>query len=294
MSESGSSLFLDVDTGIDDALALVYATASSRLHLVGVSAVVGNVPVDLGARNTAAVLAAVGQASIPVAAGASVSTDGRGARPGPSNHGPDGLGGVDLAQSGDAREPMKDASALFDRLTSDRPVTVSACAPLTNVADYAERPSVERIVMVGGELVVEDEPEFNVGQDPAAAVAVLKADVPTTVYPVDLFESVVVAPALVERLRNAPAPAARLAGELLDVRRHHMLGDAGAVVFLIHPELFEVRRTPVAVVDRRLIPVSDSGGGAYMVDVVVAADGPAVVEAFVDAVEGYGRPGPPG
>lgn len=65
MSESGSSLFLDVDTGIDDALALVYATASSRLHLVGVSAVVGNVPVDLGARNTAAVLAAVGQASIP-------------------------------------------------------------------------------------------------------------------------------------------------------------------------------------------------------------------------------------
>lgn len=114
--------------------------------------------------------------------------------------------------------------------------------------------------MVGGELVVEDEPEFNVGQDPAAAVAVLKADVPTTVYPVDLFESVVVAPALVERLRNAPAPAARLAGELLDVRRHHMLGDAGAVVFLIHPQLFEVRRTPVAVVDRRLIPVSDSGG----------------------------------
>lgn len=86
-------VLLDVDAGIDDALALLYATATSRLDVVGVAAVVGNVPVDVGARNAAAVLAAVGKASVPVVAGAAVSLEGRGARDGDTNHGPDGLGG---------------------------------------------------------------------------------------------------------------------------------------------------------------------------------------------------------
>ena len=285
VATSATRTLLDVDTGIDDALALLYATATSRIDVAGVSAVVGNVPVDVGARNAANVLAAVGRTSIPVAVGASVSSGGRGPRAGRTNHGPDGLGGVDVGPVGSVREPERDALALFERLTSDRPVTVAACAPLTNVADYVSRPGVERVVLVGGELVVEDEPEFNVGQDPAAAVAVLEAGIPAAVYPVDLFETVVVPSALVERLRNASTRAARLAGALLEVRRDHLLGDAGALVYLTHPELFEVVRTPLALVERRLVPVSQPQTG-YVVDLVVAADGPAVVEAFVDAVEG--------
>jgi len=197
-------VLLDVDTGIDDALALLYATATLRLDVAGVSAVVGNVPVEVGARNAAMVLAAVGKSLVPVAVGAAASTEGRGHRPGPTNHGPDGLGGVSVRPAGEVREPHTDALALFDGLTSDRPITVAACAPLTNVAQYASRPGLERIVLVGGELVVEEEPEFNIGQDPAAAIAVLDADLPTTVYPVDLFETVVVPPGL---RRTAPERA---------------------------------------------------------------------------------------
>jgi len=277
-------VLLDVDTGIDDALAILYATATARLDVAGVSAVVGNVPVHVGARNAATVLAAVGKASVPVAAGASASTEGRGPRIGPTNHGPDGLGGVNPRPDSGVREPDPDVLGLFEALTSDRPITVSACAPLTNVSRYASRRGVERIVMVGGELVVEHEPEFNVGQDPAAAAAVLEAGVPITVYPIDLFETVAVSPRLVARLQNAPAPAARLAGELLNVRRGHMLGDAGALVFLTHPELFEVTRSRMAVVGGRLIRAGHSQAGS-VVDVVTAADGPAVVEAFADAVQ---------
>ncbi|QIG42409.1 hypothetical protein G5V58_06160 [Nocardioides anomalus] len=266
-------VLLDVDTGIDDALALLYATATSRLDVVGVSAVVGNVPVDVGARNTAAVLAAVGKASIPVAAGAASSTEGNGPRLGPTNHGPDGLGGVRVGAPGPVGEPHPDAMRLFDVLTSDRPVTVAACAPLTNVAQYTSRPGAERVVLVGGEPVVEDEPEFNVGQDPAAAVAVLEAGLPTTVYPVDLFDTVVASPALVARMQSARTPAARLAGELLGVRRGHVLGDAGALVFLTHPELFEVTTSRMAVVDRRLVPIAASQAG-FVVDLVVAVHDP--------------------
>ncbi|QCX26955.1 nucleoside hydrolase [Nocardioides jishulii] len=277
-------VLLDVDTGIDDALAILYATATARLEVAGVSAVVGNVSVHVGARNSATVLAAVGKPSVPVAAGAAVSTGGSGPRTGRTNHGPDGLGGVTPRPTSPVREPHSDALELFDALTSDGPVTVAACAPLTNVAQYASRGDVERIVLVGGELMVEHEPEFNVGQDAAAAVAVLEARLPTTVYPIDLFERVTVPPALVARLQSAPAPAAQLAGELLDVRRRHMLGDAGALVFLTHPEFFEVTRTRMAVVGRRLVPVGEAEAG-FVVDVVTGADGPAVVEAFADAVQ---------
>lgn len=288
VSKSSARVLLDVDTGIDDALALLYATATPRLDVAGVSAVVGNVPVEVGARNAATVLAAAGWASVPVGVGAIVSTEGSGPRTGLTNHGPDGLGGVRVRPIDPVREPYEDALALFDRLTFDRPVTVAACAPLTNVAHYASRPGVERIVLVGGELTVEDEPEFNVGHDLPAAVAVLEAGLPTTVYPVDLFERVVVPKETVERLQNTALPAAQLAGELLGVRRCHMLGDAGALVFLTHPELFEVTRSRMAVVEGRLVPVRRSQAG-FAVNVVTAADGPGVVEAFVDAVQNSHR-----
>jgi inosine-uridine nucleoside N-ribohydrolase len=49
-------VLLDVDTGIDDALALLYTAAETRLDLAGVTTVVGNVSVEVAARNSGAVL----------------------------------------------------------------------------------------------------------------------------------------------------------------------------------------------------------------------------------------------
>lgn len=282
-------VLLDVDAGIDDALAILYAVASPRLEVVGVTAVVGNVPVEVAARNAAAVLAAAGGTSVPVASGAAAATDGRGARVGPTNHGPDGLGGVQVPVVGQAPSPLPDPLAVLDAAARGGALSVAACAPLTNVAGYVPRPGVDRVVMVGGELVVEDEPEFNVGQDPDAAAVVLGSGVPVAVFPVDLFASVVVPAATVARLRVAASPVARLAGELLAVRRGHVLGDAGALVFLTHPELFEVSRSHMALLDRRLVP-SPTGASGFPVDLVVRADGPAAVAAFVDTVTAPGAP----
>jgi len=49
-------ILLDVDTGIDDALALLYAAASTEARLVGASCVAGNVALGEVTANTAAVL----------------------------------------------------------------------------------------------------------------------------------------------------------------------------------------------------------------------------------------------
>ncbi len=75
---------------------------------------------------------------------------------------------------------------------------------------------------------MEDEPEFNVAQDPAAAVTVLETGLPTTVYPVDLFETVVVPRDLVARLQTrqnlrvaSPASCSKSGAATCSVTRAH-------------------------------------------------------------------------
>ena len=59
-------LILDVDTGIDDALAIAYALGSEDLDLIGVTGTYGNVLVPTGTRNSLAILELFGRTDIPV------------------------------------------------------------------------------------------------------------------------------------------------------------------------------------------------------------------------------------
>lgn len=65
-------LIVDVDTGIDDALALLYLLASPEADIAAVLCTAGNVPVDQVTANTLAVLDMCGRTDIEVAAGAQV------------------------------------------------------------------------------------------------------------------------------------------------------------------------------------------------------------------------------
>ncbi|WP_210439483.1 nucleoside hydrolase [Nocardioides xinjiangensis] len=267
---------LDVDTGIDDALALLYAVASPALELCAVTTVAGNVPVEVAARNSAAVLSHAGAADVPVVVGAPRTTTGAGPRSGPTNHGPDGLGGVRVPPGPrPARTSVRD---LVAEAAANAAVTLVGLAPLTNVADLA--PLAERLVAVAGELVPEDPPEFNAAHDVDATARVLAAGRPTTLYVADVFEQVSVTPADVDRLRSSDRPAARLAGELLAVRRGHLVGDAGALVLLTHPQLFRVEPRPMALAGRALTEVP----GGRLLDVVVDVDAASVARAYVDTL----------
>lgn len=277
-------MLLDVDTGIDDALALLYAATETRLDLVGVTAVVGNVPVEVAARNSAAVLAVARAAQVPVVVGAARTVGGSGHRSGRTNHGSDGLGGVALPLPAAGAVRNGDPSEFVDLLSRAAPLAVAACAPLTNVAHYVALPGVDQVVMVGGELAAAPEPEFNVAHDVTSAATVLSAQTPLTVYTADVFETIAVPPRLVAKLRGSRNAAARLAGELLTVRRRHLLGDAGALVLMAHPDLFDVQRKHMALVGDQLVPHPSRETGRE-VDVVVAADVPAVIDAFVSALD---------
>ncbi len=248
-------MVLDVDTGVDDACALLLAACHPGLELAGVSCVAGNAPVGLVVRNTLRTLTVAGRPDIPVAGGADRPL--RGAD-GPvsrvrTRHGRDGMADLGWADPIASPDPRLAVDLLRDLLVdaADGPparrITLIALGPLTNLAHLvAASPQVtagvSRLVLVGGagtagrdeELTpgrgansiaapakMPPRADFNLRHDPEAAAVVLaccrEQRLPVTMYGLDVFTQVRVSRVDGERLaRSGPRHgAAHLAGRLV-------------------------------------------------------------------------------
>jgi pyrimidine-specific ribonucleoside hydrolase len=312
-------VIIDCDTGVDDALALLFAVRHPGIDLRAVTCVAGNTDVDGVVRNTLTVLEQAGAAGIPVARGAErpLIEPVRTAR---HVHGEDGMG--DLGLPAPTRTPVDvDAVTLLRReiLASPRPVTLIPIAPLTNIALLLRTHpevvrNIERIVFMGGAVATGNATpvaEFNVWHDPEAAAVLLTAGVPITMYGLDVFKQVLVPAADVQRLRAAAEPRLRLAGELLahrdpatsgDPTPTGGLGDAGAVCAVVDPQGITTEPLPVevslapgpargqTVVDRRPRPgESEIHQGVRekpLVDVALGVDVERYVKLWLTTVEG--------
>jgi len=140
-AESSSSkrpVILDVDTGIDDMVALLIAATAPELNLRGVTCVAGNVELHDVARNTGKILRLVGRGDVPVSIGAARPMVRR-LRTAYDTHGPTGTGFVELR--GEDRSLGKTeftpvpASRYIGAHVQRHPseVTVVALGPLTNL-----------------------------------------------------------------------------------------------------------------------------------------------------------------
>src|SRR5438445_12738430 len=69
-SSSPSRVIIDTDPGVDDAFALLLAMRSPELKIEAITAVAGNVPLELTLPNALRMVEIAGRADIPVAAGA--------------------------------------------------------------------------------------------------------------------------------------------------------------------------------------------------------------------------------
>jgi purine nucleosidase len=176
-------VLLDVDTGIDDSLALLYACASPDAQIVGVTCVAGNVDAQQVAENTRAVLELAGRDDVEVALGREVPLA-RDLITTPETHGPRGIGYAELPP---ARRPLspRHAADLLVEEARRRPgqVTLVTLGPLTNVALAALREPelpvlVRRLVVMGGSYRspgnTAPTSEWNVHVDPEAAQLVFR------------------------------------------------------------------------------------------------------------------------
>jgi pyrimidine-specific ribonucleoside hydrolase len=312
-------VIIDCDTGVDDALALLFAVRHPGIDLRAVTCVAGNTDVDGVVRNTLTVLEQAGARDIPVARGAARPLI-EPVRTAQHVHGLDGMG--DLGLPAPTRVAVDvDAVTLLRReiLASPRPVTLIPTAPLTNIAlllrthpDVVR--NIERIVFMGGAVATGNATpvaEFNVWHDPEAAAVLLTAGVPITMYGLDVFERVVVPAADVQRLRASSEPSLRMAGELLahrdpatsgDPTPTGGLGDAGAVCAVVDPDGLTTELLPVevslapgptrgqTVVDRRRRPgeseIHEGEREVTLVDVGLGVDVERYVKLWLTAVEG--------
>jgi purine nucleosidase len=177
-------IIIDVDTGIDDSLALLYACASADVELLATTCVAGNVDARQVAENTRAVPELTGRTDVEVALGREVPL----VRPlmiAPETHGPRGLGYAELPRP--SRElSERHAADLIIAEARRRPgeVTLVAVGPHTNVAVAVLREPelprlLRRLVFMGGAYRspgnTAPTSEWNIAVDPDAAAAVLAA-----------------------------------------------------------------------------------------------------------------------
>ncbi|MCI0584084.1 MAG: nucleoside hydrolase [Chloroflexi bacterium] len=176
-------LILDVDTGIDDSLAILYACGSPEIELLGLTCIGGNVPARQVAENSVALLDLAGRPEVPVVLGAERPLV-KALATAEDTHGPRGLGHAVLPAP--TRAPAPGAPAWIADMARGRPgeVHLVTLGPMTNLAlalDVEPRlPSLLRAwTFMGGAFGAPGNTtptaEWNVFVDPDAAKRCLAA-----------------------------------------------------------------------------------------------------------------------
>ena len=219
-------IILDVDTGIDDALAILYALARPGVALEAVTTVYGNVDVLSATRNTLQILEAAGRPDVPVAMGAARALTRPFTKKGSVIHGANGLGGVELPPPAAAPLDAWAPDLIVERVRAHPgEIVLVPVGPLTNIAQALMRApdiasKLKRIVFMGGTIWHPGTPglpspmaEVNIFNDPEAARTVFASGAPLTMIGLDVTMRTRLTAAQIERISRAGNPATRAAME---------------------------------------------------------------------------------
>ncbi|HOY94220.1 MAG TPA: nucleoside hydrolase [Catalimonadaceae bacterium] len=264
-------IWLDCDPGHDDAMALILACYHPDSRLLGVTTVAGNQSVDKTFRNAKAVLTAIGCGHVPVFKGQSSAI--LKAMPFCAEiHGESGLDGRDgkpLFPLLPDEEPegfwLLNWKESLDKvwLKTGEKIDLVAIGSLTNVALlltlFPEVKSWIRITIMGGTMGIGNTgpvAEFNIENDPEAAHIVFESGVELTMVPLEVTHTALATAEVLVAIGDG-SPFRRKIQEMLlffrDTYRNVFgfddppLHDPLAVLFVLHPELFQCRKMRVDI-----------------------------------------------
>ena len=305
-------VILDMDPGVDDALAMLMAIHSPELEIIGLSTVSGNVTLEQTTENALKVFELAGRADIPVFMGA----------PRPLQrepvyayevHGHDGLGASDLPEP-EAMPAGEAIEFLIENIEARLgEVVVVATGPLTNLAlAETRKPGIlsraRRLVIMGGVLQehgnISPLAEFNFHADPHAARQVINSGANIALLPLEVTRQVwLEQEQLLQRLADRSDPLARFCVEATQTvmafetklygRAGMHLHDPLALGLAVFPELCMMQTMWVdvepsgeltsgqLVVDRRPFVIDDHLVGNE-VECGMVVDVPDFIEIFLD------------
>ena len=261
-------IIIDTDPGQDDAVAILLALASPEdIDLLGITAVAGNVPLDLTQKNARIVCELAGRPDVKVFAGCDAPMT-RKLVTAEHVHGKTGLDGP---QMDDPTMPLQDQHGvdfIIDTLREEPPGTVTLCpiGPLTNIATAFERAPdivarVQEIVLMGGAYFevgnITPTAEFNIYVDPEAAKIVFDAGVPLTVMPLDVTHKALTTKPRIDAFRSMHTKVGDMVAawtdffERFDMEKYGSEGaplhDPCTIAYLIEPQLFQGRHINVEI-----------------------------------------------
>lgn len=192
-------IILDLDTGIDDALAIAYAAGNTDVELIGITTSFGNVTVDIAVENTINILDLVGKNDVPVYRGAEHAWKKQSYKTSAllyKIHGMNGIGNVDLGIPKREKESICASDFLIEAAKKyGEDLVLVTTAPLTNLADAIKKDKdaimkIGKIVTMGGALTVPGNitpyAEANIYTDADAAKYVLESGIPIILVGLDV------------------------------------------------------------------------------------------------------------
>ena len=265
-------LILDVDTGTDDAVAIMLAGLHADLDLIAVTTVNGNVPVQNCTDNTLRTLDWIGRSDIAVYEGLAhpiVREDfptPRATKRDPKVH----MAVLPMPAPVSVKKDLP-APLFLSRIFKEQPgeITLVAVGPLSNLAaaiaidaDFAG--NVTELIIMGGAVNksnITPSAEFNIWADPEAAAQVFRAPFrKITLVPLDATHEALVSQAQCDMLRALGSPAGRASADIIE---HRIKGyesnqptgtpqtapvhDAVCVAALVAPDIVETRHVNVVI-----------------------------------------------